>query len=285
MDGKSQLADYLAYVKADAGDGDTHVAGTILDHFREMANFEYGNTTEPAFKAAEIASLKPLLAALGGWDGPTTDVETTDLRTRVIEALAQAGDAATIAEARKRYAAGKADANALRPPLKDVVIGIVGRYADEKTYADLMQTGLAAKNPIETQTYLQAVFSAKDDALAQKSLQASLSLPPQFSSFAPIIVAIVGQDHPETAWAFLKKNDAKIFGGFSEFDRIPYVTGIAGSFWRGVPADDIQTYMSATVPKDAAAQVQKTMEDVHRQIDERSRLLPQIDAYVASPKT
>jgi len=286
LDGKSQLADYLAYVKADAGDADTHVASAILDNFAQMANYEYGNKNEAAFKAAVIKlSLKPLLAALGGWDGPTVDVETTDLRMRAIRELAAAGDADTIAEARKRYAAFRTDPGTLVPPLKDVVIGIVGRYADAKTYADLMQLGQSSKNPTEMQTYFQAAFSAKDQTLAQQSLQASLHLPPQFSSFAPIIVAIVGQDHPEMAWAFMKANNDKIFGSLSEFLRIPYVTGVAGSFWRGVAPDDIEAYMKANVPADAAAQVAKTMEDVHLSVAERTRLVPQIDAYVASSST
>jgi aminopeptidase N len=284
LDGKSQLEGYLAYVKADSGDDDTHVANTVLNHFAQMSQFEYGNKNEAAFKATEVASLRPLLAALGGWDGPTSDVEKTDLRVRTIEALAGADDAATIAEARKRYAAGLADPNALTPPLKDTVIGIVGRNADAKTYAELMQTGASVKNPIEMQTYFGAAFGAKDVALAKQSLQQSLSLPPQFSSFAPIIVAIVGQDHPEMAWSFLQANSAKVFGGLSEFDRIPYVTGIAGSFWRGVPADEIERYMKATVPAAASAQIVKTMESVHLALDERARLLPQIDAYVAGAK-
>jgi len=285
LDGKSQLSDYLGYVRADSGDGDTHVANTILGHLSQMGDFEYGNKDEAAFKAAGIATLKPLLAALGGWDGPTSDVETTNLRLRVLQALASAGDPATIAEARKRYAAGRADQSALEPPLKDTVIGIVGRYADAKTYADLMQAGGSVKNPVEMQTYFSAAFSAKDEALAQQSLQASLALPPQFSSFAPIIVVIVGQDHPTMAWAFLQKNGTKIFGSLSEFDRIPYITGIAGSFWRGVPAGDIETYMRANVPSAASAQIVKTMETVRLQLAERTRLVPQIDAYVATTPT
>jgi aminopeptidase N len=283
VDGNAQLSDYLAYVKSDAGDGDVHVAGSILGKLALMEQFEFGNPGEVAFKATEVAYLRPLLTTLGGWDGPTADVETTALRSQVLRALAGAGDADTIAEARKRYAAGKADPATLKPPLKDDVLAIVGRNADAQTYEELTRTGLSSHNPIETQTYLRSAFSAKDDALAQKSLAASLSLPPQYSSFAPIIVAIVGQDHPATAWDFLKKNDAKLFAGLSEFDRIPYVTGISQSFWRGVPAGDIASYMKASVPADASAEVAKANENVNLLLAERARLLPQIDAYAAPP--
>lgn len=82
------------------------------------------------------------------------------------------------------------------------------------------------------------------------------------------------------AWAFLQKNNAKLFSSLSEFDRIPYITIIAGSFWRGVPADQIEQYMKANVPAAASAQIAKTMEDVHLQLEHRDRLVPQIDAFV-----
>lgn len=279
-DGKSQLTDYLAYVKANGSNADPHVVGTVLGHVGEMLAFEYGKPGETVFKTWGAASLRPLLASVGGWDGPTSDVDVTNLRLRILRYLAAVGDMDTIAEANRRYAAFVKDPSLLRPPLKDTVIGIVGRYADAATYAQLIQAGMSSRNPIEMQTYFEAAFSAKDEALAERSLQASLSLPPQFSSFAPVIVAIVGQDHPEMAWAFLQKNNAKLFGGMSEFDRIPYVTGIAESFWRGVRADEIEAYMKANVPAAASAQVAKSMEDVNLQLEHRTRLLPQIDAFV-----
>jgi aminopeptidase N len=282
IDGKSQLSDYLAYLKAETGDADVHVAGAILRNFATMSEFEFGQPGEPAFKAVAISYLSPLLATLGGWDGPTSDVDVTGLRLQVIRALASADDPATIAEARKRYAAGVVDPTALRPPLKDVVLAIVGRNADAQTYGALAQAGIASRNPIEAQTYFQSAFAAKDEMLAQKSLDASLGLPPQYSSFAPVIVAIVGQDHPALAWDFMKKNDAKLYAGLSEFDRIPYITGVSESFWRGVPIDDITAYLKAKVPAAASHQVDQTIEDITRLRDQRTRLLPQIDAYVAA---
>ncbi len=164
--------------------------------------------------------------------------------------------------------------------MKNTVLAIVGRYADEKTYDQLIQLGMTSHNPIEMQSYFQAAFVAKDPALAQKSLDMSLQLPPQFQSFAPIIVAIVGQDHPEMAWAFLQKNTDKLFGGMSTFDRLPYVSGIAGSFWRGVPADQIAAYLKANMPASASLDINKAMESVTLNQQHRDLLVPQIDAFV-----
>ena len=279
-DGKAKLSDFLAYVKADQGDTDSHVAGAILGDFGNMQQYEYGKPGEAAFKQYAITYLRPLLDALGGWDGPTSDVERTQLRSKVIGDLAEAGDQATIAEAQKRFAAFQQNPASLSPQMKDTVLTIVGRYADEKTYGQLIQMGMSSHNPIEMQSYFQAAFVAKDPALAQKSLDMALHLPPQFQSFGPIIVAIVGQDHPEMAWSFLQKNTDKLFGGMSVFDRLPYVSGIAGSFWRGVSADEIDAYLKANMPASASMDVNKAMEGVRLNQQHRQVLVPQIDAFV-----
>ncbi len=283
LDGKAKLDPYLAYVKADTGDADVHVAGVILHNLDLTEQYEFGQPGEAAFKASAIAYLRPLLASLGGWDGPTTDAETTQLRSSVLRSLDTMGDEPTIAEARRRFAASLSDPTKLVPPLKDVVLAIAGREADAQTYGQLIAVGRSSHNPLEVQTYFAAAFSAKDPELARQSLDAALALPPQYSSFAPVIVAIVGQDHPDLAWSFLKSHQEKIFGGLSEFDRIPYITGIAESFWRGVPAADIHAYMSANVPAAAVAQVDKATENIDRLLENRTRLLPQIDANVATP--
>lgn len=277
-DGKAKLGDFLAYMRADTPDTDPHVASSVIGDLGTMEDYEYGKPGEASFKRYAIAYLKPLLSALGGWDGPRNDPERNSLRNRVISALAVAGDQDTIALARSRFA----NLNTLPPDVKNTVLQIVGRYADDKTYAQLIQAGMSSHNPIQMQQYFGAAFTAKDPALAQKSLDISLKLPPQFQSFGPVIVAIVGQDHPEMAWAFLQKNTGKLFGGMSLFDRLPYVSGIAASFWRGVPADQIAAYLKANMPATAKLDIDKAMESVRLDQQRRERLVPQIDAYVAS---
>jgi hypothetical protein len=49
-----------------------------------------------------------------------------------------------------------------------------------------------------------------------------------------------------------------------------------------VPAADIHAYMTANVPAAAVAQVDKATENIDRLLGNRTRLLPQIDANVAT---
>lgn len=280
QDGKAKLGEYLAYMKADSGDTNTQVVNDIVGDLSMMQQYEQDKPGDAAFKQFAIAYLKPILAALGGWDSVSADPDRNDLRNRVLSDLAEAGDQPTIDEAQKRFAALQQNPNAFSPGMKSTVLGIVGRYADEKTYGQLIQMGMTSRNPIEMQTYFQSAFIAKDPALAQKSLDMSLQLPPQFQSFGPIIVAIVGQDHPEMAWDFLQKNTGKLFGSMSLFDRLPYVSGIASAFWAGVPAGQISAYLKANMPPSAALDINKAMESVTLNQQHRELLLPQIDAFV-----
>ena len=280
-DGKARLAEYLAYVNADRGDTDPRVLGAVLGNLAVMQSFERGTPGEAAFDGYLRAYLRPLLARLGGWDAKSADQERTNLRMQVIGMLAGAGDKETIAQAQQRFAAFLANPASLQPPLKNVVLGIAGRYADAQTYGQLLKLGMGARSSIEMEAYFGALFAAKDEKLAQQNLQMALHLPPQFASFAPYIVLSVGQDHPKLAWQFLQQNRQQIFGALSAFERTGAVSGIAGSFWRGVPAAQIEQFLRANVPPAASSEIAKAMENVHLNLQHRARLLPQIDAYAA----
>ncbi len=95
-DGKAKLEDFLAYMKADTGDTDPHVADAMINDLGSMEDYEYGKPGEAAYKRYGIAFLKPLLGALGGWDGPRNDPERNALRGRILSALAEAGDEDTM---------------------------------------------------------------------------------------------------------------------------------------------------------------------------------------------
>lgn len=281
QDGNARLTDYLAYANADRGDTDTHVLAEVVGNLVSMRSYEKGQPGEQAFNAYLREYLRPLLVELGGWDGSTANTERTNLRMEVIGLLAGAGDPATIAEGQKRFAAFVKNHDALKPPLKSVVLGIAGRYADAATYQQLMTLAMSAHDTIEMQQYFGALFAAKDEALAKQNLQMALQLPPQFASFAPYIVILVGQDHPQLAWQFLNDHKEKLFSSLSAFERTGAVAGIASSFWQGVPAQTIEQFLRANVPPAASKEIAKAMEGVHLGLQHRSRLLPQIDAFAA----
>ena len=279
---RAKIDGYLAYVKADAGDGDPFVVGAILSEYRKMLAYEKDKPREAAFQKFVAAQVKPMLAQFGGWDGTGMSDDQLRVRNQILSLLAHCGDAETIAEANRRFAAIVQNPQAYPPLTKQEVVAIAGYAADASTYEKLMNMAMKATNPAEQENDFFALVDAKDPALAAQSLQMSLRLPPQFAPFAPFVVSSVARENPKLAWTFLNQNTDKIFAPMSAVERTWAVTSVAGSFATMIPASDIQAYLKAHVPAENAAEAKRTMDDVTTRQAVEDWLLPQIDAYVAS---
>ena len=280
--GHAKIDEYLAYAKADQGDTDPFVVGAILGEYETMLHFEQNKPGEAALKSFIISQVKPMLPAFGGWDGTGMNDDQLGVRNQILNLLAASGDAETLAEGKARFAKLAADPTAFTPRNKQAVIAVAGYGADSTIYQELFKMAVSAKNPQEQQQYFFAMFEAKDPALAQQSLMTSLHLPPQFAPYAPYIVMIVGQQHPQAAWSFLNANSAKLFSSMSQFELAQAVTGVAQGFAMHIPSADIEAYMKTHVPADGAPQVKQAMDNIQTQEAVQNRLLPQIDAYVAA---
>jgi aminopeptidase N len=280
--GRAKIDAYLAYAKADAGDDDPFVVGAILSQYREMLTYEKNKPGEAAFQKFIVAQVKPMLAQFGGWDGTGMSDDQLQVRNQILSLLARSGDADTIAEASRRFTAILQNPRAYPPLTKEEAIAIAGYAADARTYQELLGVAMKATNPTEQETDFSALVDAKDPALAARSLEMSLHLPPQFAPYAPFIVSSVAREDPKLAWAFLNQNTDKIFASTPAWEKTTVVPSIAGSFATMIPASDIQAYLNAHVPSDNAAEAKRTMDDVNTRQAVEDRLLPQIDAYVAS---
>lgn len=280
--GAAKIDEYLAYAKADTGDTDPLVVGAVLGQYEEILTFEKGKPGEPKAKQFVLARVRPLLAQFGGWDGAGMSDDQLGVRNTILQLMAECDDAATIAEAKTRFAQLVQNPSAFTPLNKAAVLAVTGYAADAAIYKQLMQIGMASTNPTEMFSYLGAAFSAKDPALAQQSLAMTLQLPPQFAPYAPYIVSFVAQQNPQMAWQFYTQNVDKLLSSQSEFEKIGALTGVAGGFATLIPADQIEAFLKSHVPAAASAEIAKTMEDVHTRQSIEDRLLPQIDAYLAS---
>jgi aminopeptidase N len=283
--GRKKVDAYLGYVEADAKDTDPHVIGTVLDDFDRMLAYEKDKPGEAAFKKYLIARVGPLVTQFGGWDGTGMNDDQLDVRNHALQILANCGDAATLDEGRKRFAAFVEDPSSFTPLNRDAVLAVAGMGADAKIYGELLAMGMKAVDQDDQQRYLVAAFSAKDEALAQQSLQMSLKLPPALAPFASFIVSSVGTEHPDMAWAFLTAHTDKLFSAAPTFFKPLFITGAVRDFWRGIPAEKIEAYLHANIPADSGGEIAKTMVSIRANQQLASRLVPQIDTYVASWKT
>jgi hypothetical protein len=226
-----------------------------------------------------------MLPTFGGWDGTGMNDDQLNVRNMILGLLARSDDNATIAEAKTRFAKLVGDPKAYSPLNKAAIIGVAGYAADADIYRELMGMAMGSTNPQEQQNDMFALFGAHDPTLAQQNLNLALHLPPQFAPYAPFIVAAVGTQHPVLAWKFLNDNYSKLFAATTSFESAMMATGVGQQFATLIPADQIGAYFEAHIPADGAPQVKQAMDNINTQQAVQNRLLPQIDAYVASQTT
>jgi aminopeptidase N len=280
--GRSKIDDYLAYVEADAKDANPYVTGAILGRFDSMLEYEKSKPGEAALKAYLAARLRPIVAALGGWEGTGMTDEQLTVRNHALRMLAICGDGPTIAEGKARFAQYLKDPASFTPLNRDAALDVAGYAADPTIYGELLQLAMHATSPDDQQRYFMALFSAKDKQLAAQTLAMTLKLPPEFASYAPFIVGVVGRQHPEMAWAFLNAHVKELFANVSAFERVGFVSNVAAFFWQGIPADRIDAFLKANVPAGGEKEIAKAMTFVNTHQEIAARLDPQIDAYVSA---
>jgi len=280
--GHTKIDGYLAYAKADADDTDPWVVNLVLAQYGTLLDYEKGKSDEAATKALVISRVKPMLPAFGGWDGTGMNDDQLAARNAILILLVRSDDAATIAEAKTRFADLVATPKAYAPLNRQAIISAAGYAADATIYKQLTTIALAETNPRVQLNDFVALYGANDPALAQQNLETTAHLPPQFASYAPYFLSLVGRQHPGQAWRFLTDNHDKVFAADSAFEMVFDETYVGEQFATLIPADQIAAYFKAHVPPAGAPQVKHAMDIINTQQTIENRLLPQIDAYLAS---
>ncbi|MBD5634218.1 MAG: M1 family metallopeptidase [Candidatus Eremiobacteraeota bacterium] len=264
------------------------VWGASLRALRGIADLENGGSGQPAFEAYSVRLLRPVLQRIGWNAAPNEDSQTESLRSDLIDALGTAGDRATIAEANARFARFNTDPSSLPPSLRGSVLGVAGSYADGATWEELRKHFLATKNPEEAQQYARALWAARDPELARKNLQMAVdgSIPAEFGDILPFIdivdVAAAGRQR-QLAWTFYQTHGKAMTAKLSAFVQ-PFVTGqIVPFFWNAAPETELDAVIDGAVGTPAQLKA-KAKHDVSLRLAQRDRLVPPIDAFLASKR-
>jgi aminopeptidase N len=169
--GRASLDDYLNLVAGLQGkESDVAVWQDTIDHLETLDNVLRGSPARPAFEVFARNLLRPRLQTLGWTQMPGESFLDTLLRPRLIAALGQLGDPATIAQAERLFAGFQKDPDTLPADLRDPVTKIVGLHADAATWSALRQLGEAAPDTEEKMRYFDAMAAAQDPALVQRNI-------------------------------------------------------------------------------------------------------------------
>jgi len=282
--GRQSSNAYLSLVKALGPDLNLVEWQQISTALSTLADYERGKPGSKAYDAYVRSVYRPLYDKLG-WDTkPGDTVPTQQLRRMVVGMLGAASDPDILAESKPRFAAFQQNPSSVSPDDQGMLLGIIGSNADAATWDQLHTLAQKATSIDEKQRYFGAMAAAKDDALAQKALDLSLTdeIPPQIAQFRIQMLAEVAGDHQQLAWTFFKAHNAELFKTRSTFEKILSFTGFENVFWNAAPVEEIEGYTKKNVPPEAYKEVAKATDRVKFRRELQEKLLPQVDAYVVN---
>lgn len=281
--GTVSAADYLAL--ADALHGSTNLAvwqqiGATLGN---LDNLERGEPGRPALQGLMRARLHPLLATLGYEARSGEDDNTVLLRTLLIGALAGLDDPDTKAWAQAKFAAFVQNPASLPGSQRDLVLGTVGRYADQATYDQLLKLARTATDYTDKQAFYGALSGALDPKLASQTMALSLTdeLPGAAGVFLLFGVGF-GGEHLDMVKDFVLAHNSALSAKMDAITGITLVPTVFQGFTDNAHADELQAWAKAHLPPDAAPLVARSVNAIRTNAAIKQRMVPQVDTWVAA---
>jgi len=289
------LSDSWALVQADRAPMSIYL-GLInkLPHSTELAQWDQiinvfdfinrlliGQPEREKFQQYARSILRPVFEELG-WEPKSPEAPNVlTLRGSLIAILGDLKDQDVITASRQRFQKYLNDPKSLSPDLRRATIGVVGGYADESTWNKLRELGLKTTNIAEKQNYYDALASARDPKLVQKTLEIALTeeLP---SSRAVFLVAKVAREseHPDLVWQFARQNMKALLAKIDALEINSYAPSLFTFFSEPARVDELKAYAKTNLPSSSVKEVAKAVDEVAFRSQFKRRLASQIAGWI-----
>jgi aminopeptidase N len=273
--GSMPLAGYLKLAGALKDEPRLAVWEAILSSLNTLEFLARGGPERLQVDRFIIGFAKPKLATLG-WDEKAGEaLEDAQLRALLAGALARAGDEEAIAQARSRFRHWLADPASISPAMIGFVTSAAGRYADDRTFAAMMQRVAQTQNNEERARLVGALTQVQDPALAGKVLEMALSpyTPPTVTAR---IVQGVGREHPDRAWSFAVDHREQLMKTQNSINRNRTFPGIVDASANPEDAQRMEDFVRQNFEADAQVEAQRVASGIRVRAAQKARLLPQV---------
>jgi len=284
--GAQPLASYLGLIAVAGTDTNERIWTQISDALGTIEYDERGMPGYAAFAAYARTALKPVFEQLGWQPKPGEAPGVQRLRAKVIGNLGAWGDPEIIAEARRRFAAFVKDRSSMRAEEQAVVLSIVARDADAKTFDQLHTIAKSAQDQTELRRYYTALMQVRDPQLAAAAVKIAFSpeIPPQADALRLWLVFALSEAHQQLAWkAYVDHLDALLAP--HQPSGPSFIAQYSPQmFWRSVPLEELESWVKAHLPEEMSADAARGMETARFKVAERSVLIQAADQWVAAPE-
>jgi aminopeptidase N len=284
--GLQPASDVLDLVQATPAGADpavwSRIAG-LLDgiHERYREEARGGDATrQRRFAAYATSRLAPLMAQVGWTARPDEPTAVANLRERLIVALSDLGDATTIAEARRRYAALAQDPQAVPGPLRKTVMGVVAQHADAAMWDQLHAAARNETTPLVRDQRYTLLAATEDRALAMRALELALTDEPGLTISATMISEVATR-YPDMAFDFAVAHLAKINERVDASSRSRYLARLAMGSADPAMVNKLGAYAEANLAPTSRGDVEAAVAAIQDRIRVNAARLPEIDAWLA----
>jgi aminopeptidase N len=276
--GVQPMSDFLALAKNTPPDADPVVLDALTGQLGALDWLYGGRGSQATYRAFARAQLGPVGARLG-WDAKSGESDNTAVTRRVVlSQLGEMGDPATVAEARRRFAAWLKDPSSLTGAARRTVLSIVAANADEATWEAIHAQAKASKDPTDRARLYAYLGASENPALADKTLALALSGEPSPTE-VPGIIAAVAQSFPDKAFDFAMANRAKLEGFLEPTSRITYFTDLAQGSRDPAMLEKLEKLKGA-VPASTRGEVEKAEAAVRYRIGVIQARVPEMDRWL-----
>ena len=280
MAGLEPVSDFLDMAKATPADAAPEIWAEVAESLEGLDQYYRGDKArQDRFRAYAVAQLKPAFARVG-WDArPDESTSTTLLRTQLIGALAELGDADMLKEVRRRYDAQATDPKAVPAALRKTILAIVAQHADAATWDKLHAQAKAEKSPMIRDRLYGLLSYAKDKALAQRALDLALTTEPGATNSAGMIRGVAWR-HPEMAYDFAMAHRAQVDKLVDSTSGGRYYPSLGSSSFDPAMIAKIKAY-EATIDPSARRPADAVIANIQYRMMVRKDRLPAVDAWLA----
>ncbi len=281
--GGAELGSYLALASAMGTDRDTRAWQQILTALGVIERDERGSAGHDAFASYARSLVHPIASELG-WNAAAGEQPVVaDLRREILGNMGEWDDAATVAEARRRFAAFVHDRSAIAPDDQETILSIVAEHADRATFDQLHAIARDSRNEAEVRRYYGALLTVRDPKLAEEALALLLTseIPPQAAGIRAGLVANAAHANPQLAWHFYQAHSDELLASKSVFERMLSLASVPETFWNAASLDQLESWVSGHEPPDARPYLARAMERARFEVGLKDRIVPSADDFVA----
>ncbi len=278
---REPLSHYLGLLDPVLNDDQLAVYDQIIDTFTFLNRLLAGDPIRPRFQQYARALLRPAFDRVGWEAKPGEKSTTASLRASLIRGLGVLNDSDVIAGCRSRFDGFLSDPSSISPDLRPAIFSVVGRYADSPTWEKLHRLGLKTNSAEEKQYLYEALASAIEPRLIQRTIAIALTDELPTSRAAALLpLAARRGEHPELVWKYAQENMKALLAKQDALGVNSYAAGLFTFFSNPKDAATLERYAKTNLPPSSAPSVAKAVDEIGFRAEFKQRLVPQLNAEI-----